>query len=576
MNVMCGIAGIVGTQDQTLVMRMMDSLRHRGPDGIGYCWRSNVHLGAARLSIIDPDAGLQPLYNETGELCIVFNGEIYNHHKLRTDLKRKGHIFTTETDTEVVLHLYEEMGDDCVHHLHGMFAFAILDGERLFLARDRYGIKPLYYTFLPEKQLFLFASEIKGILQCPEYTPRLDMQTLADWIALNHPVGTETFFEGVRSLATGSTMSIRWDQQITISEPRSYFTPHFIRDKDISLAEALEVLEAVLRNSVEAHLAADVDIGFTLSGGLDSTLLALLGHEYQSRPIFTFSVADGEHHPDLLQAQSVAHMIGSSHQSVVISFDEYLAAIPGCATAEEQPISLSGLPAYFLCGKIAHQVKACLLGEGADELFGGYREYLDREFKLSRIRMRTPLLKQLGVSPSDRALNLIERLSSSPPFDQYLQSTFEMNLSDPLERHHLNIFDKYGMAAGVEMRVPYLDDSLLELVNQFPLRHLVRRDLGITKYILRHLCLRRFGYDVTDVVLRRKESFPSVGMRLEQRFDRLCDEILPDDYLTQHELGFCFKRKRSLLLFELFYEIFMVHRGDGKTVGSILSFLKSR
>ena len=235
---MSGIAGAIGTRDQALIMRMTDALRHRGPDGIGHHQWNGVHLGAARLSILDPDAGPQPLYNETGQICIVFNGEIYNHHELRADLKRKGHVFTTATDTEVVLHLYEEVGDDCVHDLRGMFAFAILDGERLFLARDRYGIKPLYYTFLPEGQLFLFASEIKGLLQCPEYTPRLDMQTWADSFVLGHAVGTETFFAGVKSLAAGHTMSICWDEQTSISEPKPYFTHKFIRNQDLSLNEA--------------------------------------------------------------------------------------------------------------------------------------------------------------------------------------------------------------------------------------------------------------------------------------------------------------------------------------------------
>src|SRR5215469_10435020 len=221
---MSGIAGAVGTQDPALIKTMVDALRHRGPDGIGYYQRNNVHLGAAWLGIIDPASGSQPLSNETGQICLVFNGEISNHHELRADLKRKGHIFTTETDTEVVLHLYETLGEDCVRHLRGMFAFAILDGERLLLARDRYGIKPLYYTFLPEEQLFLFASEIKSILQCSAYTPQLDMQTWADTFVLKHSVGTETFFAGVKSLAAGHTMSISWDQQMNISEPQPYFT----------------------------------------------------------------------------------------------------------------------------------------------------------------------------------------------------------------------------------------------------------------------------------------------------------------------------------------------------------------
>ena len=430
---MSGIAGAIGTQDQTLIKRMIDVLSHRGPDGIGYYQRNGVHLGAARLSIIDPASGPQPLYNETGKIYIVFNGEIYNHRELRTDLKMKGHVFATETDTEVIHHLYEELGEDCVRHLRGMFAFAILDGERLLLARDRYGIKPLYYTFLPEGQLFLFASEIKGILQCPEYTPRLDMQTWADSFVLSHAVGTETFFAGVKSLAAGHVMSISWDQQMSISEPKSYFTHQFTRNQDVSLEEALDALEATLRNSVEVHLAADVEVGLALSGGLDSTLLALLSREYQSQ-LFTFSVSDREHHPDLHQARHVARMIGSSHESVIVNFDEYLAAIPGCAVAIEEPCGLVSLPLYILSSKIAQRVKACLVGEGADELFGGYQEYLNQEYKLAPIREHLQVLKQLGISPSDQTHSLVERLSSSTSFDEYLQNAIEMNQGDRLEK----------------------------------------------------------------------------------------------------------------------------------------------
>jgi asparagine synthase (glutamine-hydrolysing) len=570
-----GIAGAIGTQDPALIKRMMSSLRHRGPDGISYYQRNGVHLGAARLSIIDPASGPQPLSNETGQICIVLNGEVYNHRELRADLKRKGHVFTTETDTEVVLHLYEEMGEDCVRHLRGMFAFAILDGERLLLARDRYAIKPLYYTFLPEAQLFLFASEIKGILQCPEYTPRLDMQAWVNSIILERPVGTGTSFAGVKLLAAGHTMSICWDQQMSISQPKPYFTRQFTRNRDSSLEEALDALEAVLRDSVEVHLAADVEVGLTLSGGLDSSLLALFGREYQPHS-FTFSIAGSEQDPDLLQAQRVAAMIGSSHQSVIISFDEYLAALPGCTTADEKPCVLVGVPIYFLCSKIAQRVKACLVGVGADTLCCEYLEEPARASKLARIRKRLPMLKQLNVTPSNYVHDEIEYLSSSLPFDAYLQRTVELSLGEERVQHPTNTYDKYGMAAGLEMRTPYFDNDVVELFWRLPLQYLVRRDLGIDKYILRHLCLRRFGYAATDVVLRRKRGFPSAGRRLQQRFDRLCDEVLPDDYLTRHELGFCFETKRALLMFELFHEIFMVHRGDGQAVGSILEFMRSR
>jgi asparagine synthase (glutamine-hydrolysing) len=572
----CGIAGAVGAQDPLLAQRMIAVLRHRGPDGTGYWARDNCQMAVARLSIIDLRAGCQLITNETGSISIAFNGEIYNYRQLRTELERRGHVFTTKTDTEVVVHLYEEAGADCVRQLRGMFAFAVFDGKQVFLARDRLGIKPLHYAFVPEAGLFLFASEVKAILQCPAFSPRLDMQALADSIVLSHAVGTRTFVEGVQSLAPGHTLTVPCHSDMRVGEQLPYFVRHPARDESISLKEAQNALEDVLEDSVGLHLAADVDVGLTLSGGLDSTILALLAQERHRPPLITFTLADDVEHPDLAQAGVIAEMLAAEHHPVVLGFDEYLSAIPSLIAAEEQPSSLYGIPFQLLCTRIAERVKVCLHGEGADELFGGYREYLDRQHKLSAICRGLPLLKRLGVMPSDEAIAIIERLSSTASFDDYLSTIFAVNLADPLERHHLDVVDKCAMAAGVEIRVPYLDDRVFELVSQLPLRFLVRADIGIRKYILRLLCLERFGLRLTDVVLREKLGVPSSGVHHLMRFDRLCDEILPEDYLVNHELGYCFASKRQLLMFEMFIEIFMVHRGDSNAVGNVLDYLEAR
>lgn len=573
---MCGIAGVVGGRDSTLIEEMTAVLRHRGPDGRGHASRGALHVGATRLGIIDPTSQTQPIYNEEGTACVVFNGEIYNHQELRTELRGKGHVFKTRTDTEVVVHLYEEMGDDCVHRLHGMFAFAILDGARLLLARDRLGIKPLYYVFMPETQAFVFASEIKAILQHPGFTPRLSLQALADSIVLGYPVGEETFFEGVRSLLPGHTMVVSWGEGVRVEDPKRYHTPGLARDDSMSLDEAEERLEAQLERAVETHLAADVEVGLTLSGGIDSTVLALLAGERLQRPLHTFTVGDHEEYADVVQAGLVARMIGSEHEPIILSFEEYLSAIPGLVAAEEQPSSLYGLPFYHLCRKVSERVKACLHGEGADELFGGYREYLNRDTRLSYIQSRLPLLKHLGVLPSQRALSTIERLSSAEYFQEYLPRVFEVNQADALERQHLMPVDKCAMATSLEMRVPYLDDGVVELANRIPLSFLVRPDIAVKKYILRRFALRRFGPRVIDVVLREKLGAPVSGVYLLDRFDRLCNEVLPDDYVTRHELGSCFSEKRELLMFDMFIEMFMKHRGDSGSIGSVMDFMQAR
>jgi len=574
---MCGIAGAIGIcDDGALVKGMTAALRHRGPDGAGHCSRGAYHVGATRLSIIDLTGGGQPIYNETRRACVVFNGEIYNHRELRAGLQRKGHTFTTQTDTEVIIHLYEEVGDELVRYLRGMFAFAVFDGSRVLLARDRLGIKPLYFATNPGQQLFLFASEIKAIIRHPGFAPRLDLQTLADTIALGHAVDDQTFFEGVRSLRPGHTLVVSSSDGLQVGTPRSYCTADVVREDDADLDEMQAALELALDRAVIAHLDADVEVGLTLSGGIDSSILALFASRHVQRPISTFAVADHDGHADVLQARRVAEMIGSAHQTVVMSFDDYLDVIPGLIEGEEQPSSLYGAPFYFLCRAIARRIKATLHGEGADELFGGYEQYLDREVRLSQIRRRLPLLKYLGVAPSDRAVECMKRLSAPSGFGEYLQNLFTDSMGDPLERQHLVPVDKCAMATGLEVRVPYLDAAVVELAKRMPLHFLVRPDLGIRKYILRRLVLSRFGTGMMDIVLREKLGAPAAGKVHFERFTRLCNENLPDEYVMSHEFGRCFASKRELLLFDMFLEVFMKQRGNSAGMGSVVDFIKAR
>ena len=574
---MCGIAGAIGIQDGgALVERMTASLVHRGPDGAGYCSRGRHHLGATRLSIVDLGAGVQPVYNETGQICVVFNGEIYNHRALRAELERKGHSFRTQTDTEVIVHLYEEVGDDVVRHLQGMFAFALLDGTRVLLARDPLGIKPLYFARVPDAPLFLFASEIKAILRHRGLTPQLDLQTLADAMMVGHPVGDETFFEGIRSLQPGHTLAVSFDEGLKVEAPRRYYSWSAAREENANLNDMQGELEAALDRAVQTHLDADVEVGLTLSGGIDSSVLGLLAQRHLQCPLRTFAVADHAEHADLVQAAHVARMIGSNHQTVVITFDDYLEVIPSLIASEEQPSSLYGVPFHFLCRTVSRSVKATLHGEGADELFGGYAPYIDRYSRLTFIKERLPLLGSLGVSPSKAAVESIRRLATAESFDDYLEQLFADNMGDPLERQHLVPIDKCAMASGVEIRVPYLDPAVVDCARRMPLAFLVRPELLIRKFILRRLALSRFGVGLLEVALREKLGAPAAGKVHHERFTRMCNELLPDDYVTHHELGRCFSSKRELVLFDMFNEVFMKHRGDGAAMGSALDFIRSR
>jgi asparagine synthase (glutamine-hydrolysing) len=457
-----------------------------------------------------------------------------------------------------------------------MFAFAIVDGPRVFLARDRHGIKPFHYAVSTDGRALVFASEIKAILQSGLIEPSLDMAAFESFFVLGFPVGTGTFFGGIRTLPPGHSLRAEVRDTLYLSTPTSYATILAPGSVQVDLETAQTLLWDTMGDAMRRHLDADVKVGFTLSGGIDSTMLVLAATEYQATPLTTYTVADHEDHPDILQARMVARTIGATHIPVILNFESYLAAIPACVAGEETYCSLSGLPFHILSGIIAKDFKVCIHGEGADELFGGYQEYLDHGRKLSWLSDRILLARTRGIEVPAIALAAIAPIAAAQTFENYLESIFTYNLRDQLERLHLNPVDKSAMANSLEMRVPYLDDEVYNLVRGLPIDLLVRSDLGIRKYILRKLCLRRFGNHYADIVMRQKLGVPTSGIRFLDRFDKLCEATLPANYLERNKMARYFSSKRELFLFEVFYEIFCVHRGNAEAMGDIIAFMHSR
>lgn len=573
---MCGIAGVFGDPRSEIVDALIRALYHRGPDSSGYYSRGEIHLGARRLSIIDLQSGDQPIYNETRDKAVVFNGEIYNHELLRKHLEERGHVFSTRSDTEVIVHLYEDYGERCVEHLRGMFAFAIADGEKLFLARDRFGIKPLYYSVLRSGKLFLFASEIKALLRCCELGITLNMQAFADTLVLTHAVGKQTLFEGVETLEPGHTMMIEKMAGVIEKKERKYYDLRFTVNNDIGFEDAERRLADLLRATVKSHLIADVEVGVALSGGVDSSILTMIMNETSSRKIRTFTIGTFEDHPDIVNARQVCSHIESISDFWVPTFREYVEAIPRFVAAQEHHSRLRGLPCYMLCERIGRQLKVCLNGEGADELFGGYLEYVDPSFRIRYIERKMPVLRKLGFSPSGDASKVIYSLVDGVKKGSSLEGIFEINLRDSLARHHLETTDKYSMAASLEIRVPYLDHELVEFVTGLPMSFKVDSSKGIQKRILKELAINVSGGRLADIALRKKIGFPSAATSYLERFSRLCEDLLPDDYLKLHELGFCFSTKLELLSFELFSEIFFNQRGQATDDLDVLHFIRER
>jgi len=424
---MCGICGLVSLDgnavDSSPLAAMNETLRHRGPDSEGSLVDGPVAFAMRRLSIIDLDGGDQPIGNEDGRVKVIQNGEIYNYRELRADLERRGHRFSTRSDTEVLVHLYEERGPGCVRDLRGMFALALWDSRarRMLLARDRFGIKPLYYRV--DGQLLSFASELKAL-------PRgdVDLDALACFLAFNSIPAPLSIWQGTRKLPAGHLLL--WEGR---GEPRleRYARPAPVSASDVrseSEGELAEELRARLRDSVRAHLVADVPVGVLLSGGIDSAALAALAALESTERVSTFSIGFEERSFDeLARARLVARRYGTDHHELVLRPDA-AELLPRLAEAFDEPFAdSSALPTYLVSELAARHVKVALSGEGGDELFGGYYTYV-ADLLAPRVR---------GIAAALRPLvELLPSSTAKASFDYKAKRFARGAHLPPLERHH--------------------------------------------------------------------------------------------------------------------------------------------
>jgi asparagine synthase (glutamine-hydrolysing) len=576
---MCGIAGIVKLDpreavEEACLARMRDVLRHRGPDGEGLLIDGPVGLGMRRLAIVDVAGGHQPMANEDESVWIVYNGEIYNHTALRSELLARGHRYRTQSDTETILHLYEEDGERCVERLQGMFAFAIWDRarRRLLLARDRLGIKPLYYA-VRDREL-LFASEIKAILAAGSLRPTLNQAVLPEFLATRFVAGEETFFSGIRKLLPGRTLS--WSPLEGFRERRYWRLPAALDERPSTFQERTSELHARLDAAVRSHLMSDVPLGLFLSGGLDSGGLAALMAPMVAEPIRTFAVGFSEPEAnELAYARLVARAVGAEHREVVVSPQEFFAALPTLIWHEDEPIAFtSSVPLYFVSRLAREHVKVVLTGEGADELFLGYpwyrvtawNERLGRPYWTwvprrlrERVRRAVPALPPsirryarrtfLALEPEPRALfyenfaafpEALQRglladpglLDASDPYAEGLRYYTEAPGGTPERMSHADLQtylvellmkqDQMSMAASIESRVPYLDHELVEYAAALPARFKLcgRR----TKAVLREAFR---GLIPPEILTRRKMGFPvPVGRWLRGPFWPVVEEFV--------------------------------------------------
>lgn len=528
---MCGIVGMMyydGREpDRPAVERMMSAMEHRGPDEEGIWGDRGITLGFRRLSIIDLAEGSQPLCNEDETVWIVFNGEIYNFMQLRRQLQERGHRFRTQSDTEVIVHLYEEYGEDCVHHLRGMFAFVIWDRrqKQLFGARDHFGIKPFYY--MADQERFLFGSEIKSILAAGGLERTVQVESLLNYLTFQYVPEPMTMFKGIHKLPPAHYVKITADGQMNIQR---YWDPMF-EPEERPMAEYIEQIRETLRDSVQHHLVSDVERGCFLSSGIDSTTIAACMRDIE--PIRTFSVGfEGTNNETIIAAQS-AQTLGTEHYDRLITRQDFFDSLPKAVWHQDEPVADPSAIALYHVAQLAREhVTVVLSGEGADELFGGYGIY--REPAALRpvswlpgpmrrilqalvrhlpqgvpgrnyvLRGTTPLeerfLGNAKIFTEDMKAQLVkvsrEMLDSyETPIDiagRYYAKTKHLDPVSRMQYIDMNLWmpgdilmkaDKMTMAHSLELRVPFLDREMFEVARKIPASYRIAG--GTTKYILR-------------------------------------------------------------------------------------------
>ncbi len=404
---MCGIVGFISKDKnkKIIIKKMADKIKHRGPDGEGYYIDKYIALGHRRLAIIDKEGGVQPLYNENKNLVILFNGEIYNYKELKNELEKNGHTFISNSDTEVLVHAYEKWEKDMVNHLRGMFAFVIWDkkNKNLFMARDHFGIKPLYYTLVGDT--FIFASEIKAILEYPNFNKVLNKDVLSSYLCFNFNPSSETFFKGVYSLDAGSYLNYKDG----VIDKKRYFMLDF-QEEDLSKEELMKGIKDTLKNSLEVHKMGSEKVGSFLSSGVDSSYIVSL-----SKVKDTFSVGyENPKYSENMEAYKLASKLKISNKSKIITMEEYMEAVPKVMYMSDEPLADPSLISlYFLSELASKDVKVVMSGEGADEFFGGYLNYLEESTNVWYMKipyfMRKIASTLVSILPPKRGLNFIYR-----------------------------------------------------------------------------------------------------------------------------------------------------------------------
>lgn len=600
---MCGIVGFINDIDNSnaVLGRMMDRIRHRGPDAEGQYIDDGIALGHRRLSIIDVSSqGDQPIFNEDNSMVIVFNGEIYNYAEIREELIGAGHKFRTNTDTEVIIHGYEEYGEKLLDRLRGMFSFVIWDRnkKKLFGARDFFGIKPLYYAIMGKS--FMFGSEIKCFLEHPNFRKELNTEALENYLTFQYSPTKETFFRNVYKLPPAHCFTLE-NGKFTA---RRYWDVNFNADNTPDLEEWVNRISETFHDSVKAHKIADVEVGSFLSSGVDSSYVACVADVDKT---FTVGFGTDEKYNEIGWAKNFSKAIGKENTSKVITPEEYWGNLAKIQYHMDEPLAdPSAVALYFVCNIASEHLKVVLSGEGADEIFGGYNVYSDPDGtlydKLPRNVKRT-IADIAEKLPAKRGVNFFVRkgrdveerfignaymftsedrkkllkIKTSAPEPSEITSKFYKRVQgkdDVTKMQYLDLHmwmagdillkaDKMSMANSLELRVPFLDKEIMHLAEQIPTKYRVTHEKGtdetkyITKYAMRLSAKKDTPPQTAGTASKKKLGFP-VPIRVWLKEDK---------YYNIVKNAFESKEAQEFFNTELLVKLLDEHR-DGKADNS--------
>ncbi len=551
---MCGITGFTNKVDNAdgIISEMMNKIRHRGPDAEGKYVDGDIALGHRRLSIIDvSSSGDQPIFNEDGSLVIVFNGEIYNYREIREKLIAAGHTFKTNTDTEVLIHGYEEFGEKLLNMLRGMFSFVIWDKKKkeLFGARDFFGIKPMYYAVMGKT--FMFGSEIKSFLPHPHFKKELNTTALENYLTFQYSPTNETFFKNVYKLMPAHYFTLK-DGKLKI---KRYWDVNFNADEKPALEDWVKRISETFKDSVNAHKIADVEVGSFLSSGVDSSYAAAVAEVDKT---FTVGFGDDEKYNEIGWAKEFSKAIGKENTSKVITPEEYWGSLEKIQYHMDEPLAdPSAVALYFVCNIASEKLKVVLSGEGADEIFGGYNVYSDPDGTLYDklpMSVRRAIGKAAEKLPAKRGVNFFVRkgktveerfignafifsaeerknllkIKTDAPHPMELTKPYYSRVKgkdDVTKMQYLDLHmwmagdillkaDKMSMANSLELRVPFLDKEVMALAEQIPTKYRVTHSnrTDDTKYITKYAMRLAAKMDTPDsmakTAAKKKLGFP--------------------------------------------------------------------